>query len=123
MSDSQDEGVDNKPVAEPVAEPIDLDTLFEHGAARAVLELVEHQRGQRGVEGVIWVNVVSSKLNNIGVKTVQDFVSTVMTVNSRLARGSHRQLHRATLTEMLCKSCKMAFGLETVDDEDAEISS
>jgi hypothetical protein len=123
--DSEDGSMGNEPVVEPVVEPIDLDVLFERGASRAVLELVGHQRGQRDAEGVIWVNVVLAKLNDIGVKTVWNFVSTVLTVNSRLARGGHRQLHTATLTEVLNKACKMAFGSEgseDVDDEDVEVS-
>jgi hypothetical protein len=128
MVDSEDGSVGNEPVMEPVAEPVielvDLDTLFEHGALQAVLELVGHQRGQRIVEGVIWVNVVLAKVNDIGVKTVRDFVSTVMMVlNSRLTRGGHSQLHTAMLMEMLCESCEMAFGSEGVDNENAEVSS
>jgi hypothetical protein len=68
MADSEDGSVGNEPVVElvaepPVIEPVDLDTLFEHGTLRAVLELVGHQRGQRGVEDVILVNVVLAKLN------------------------------------------------------------
>jgi hypothetical protein len=83
MADSKDGSVGNTPVVEPVVEPIDLDVLFECGSLWAVLELVGHQCGQRGVEGVIWVNVALTKLNDIGVKTVWDFVSTVLTVKSR----------------------------------------
>jgi hypothetical protein len=72
---------------------------------------------------VIWVDVVVAKLNNIGVKTVQDFVSMVLTVNSRLTRGNHWQLHTATLTGMLGGSCEMAFGAEPRGNEDMEVSS
>jgi hypothetical protein len=126
MADFEDGSGGNEPVLEPVAEPviepIDLDTLFKCGALRVVLELVGHQHGQRGAEGVIWVDVVLAKLNDISMKTVWDFISMVLMVNNRLARGGHWQLHTATLMEMLGKSYKMAFGAEPGGDEDAEVS-
>jgi hypothetical protein len=119
-----DLNVEEEPVvAEQVMDPIDLDALFEHGALRVVLELVGHQHGQRVVKGVLWLNAVLEKLNDMGMKTVWDFVSSVLMVNSRLFKGSHWQIHTATLTAMLHESCEMMFGSEDVEDEAEEVSS
>jgi uncharacterized protein with GYD domain len=95
-----------------------LDAMFERGALRAVLELVGHGRGYRGIEGVTWVDVVLSKFNEVGVKTVKDFVNSVMTMNNLLQLNGHQQMHTETLTAMLRECADMMLGPES--DEEAD---
>jgi hypothetical protein len=63
------------------------------------------------------------KLNDIGVKSVRDFISSVLTVNSRLERNGHRQMHTITLTSMLSQACELIFEDESEDGEIVEVSS
>jgi hypothetical protein len=107
----------------PVLRAGKLDEVYRRGALRAVIELVGALRGQSGVEGVIWVDAVLLKLNDIGVKSVRDFISSVLTVNSRLERNGHRQMHTITLTSMLSQACELIFEDESEDGEIVEVSS
>jgi hypothetical protein len=48
-------------------------------------------------------------LNDVGVVTARDFVSSVLLVNRRLARAGHWQLQEPTLQAMLEEACDMMF--------------
>jgi hypothetical protein len=126
MTDSEGGALSDESVVPdgvPVLRAGELDEVYRRGALRAVIELVGALRGQSGVEGVIWVDAVLLKLNDIGVKSVRDFISSVLTVNSRLERNGHRQMHTITLTSMLSQACELIFEDESEDGEIVEVSS
>ena len=60
-------------------------------------------------EVMAWVKAVQSKLEDIGVESVQDFVTDILVVNGRLKIGGHCQLHRTTLKMMWSEVCQIIF--------------
>jgi hypothetical protein len=111
MADSElNEPVEDVPQA--VARPIDLAEEVANNPLGALLEMVAHKKGLRGVASDEWCNAVQKKLRSIGVKTVREFVGSVLSVNRRLYRAHHSQMHKPILTVMLEEACAMMFGVE-----------
>jgi hypothetical protein len=95
----------------PMAEAIDVTMLFEGGELYALIEMMADKTGQTGDVGEAAVRVIWEKLRDIGVETVQDYVSLVLSVNRRLVVYGHGPLYDETLIAMLEEACAMVFSL------------
>ena len=54
-----------------------------------------------------WVEAVRSKLEDIGVESIEDFVRGIVLLNRDLMRSGNRQLHATTVDMMLEVSMAM----------------
>jgi hypothetical protein len=100
----------------PVVEAIDITMLFEGGESYAMVEMMAERTGQTDAVGEAWVRVIWQKLRDIGIESVRDYVSSVLSVNERLVAYGHGPLYKKTLTAMLVEACEMMFGpLDSVE--------
>jgi hypothetical protein len=101
----------------PVIDAIDITMLFESGELYAMVEMMADRTGQTDDVGAAWVRVIWEKLRDIGVETVRDYVSSVLSVNRRLVAYGHGPLYKKTLTALLEEACEMMFGpLDEVEE-------
>jgi hypothetical protein len=77
-----------------------------------MLEMVAFKKNMVGPAGDAWVEAVRSKLADIGVVNLRDFVSGVLSINRDLYRAGHVVLHDTTIKMMLKEICEMLFGPE-----------
>ena len=77
-----------------------------------MLEMVAFKKKMVGPVGDSWVEAVRSKLADIGVVNLRDFVSGVLSINRDLHRAGHIVLHETTIKMMLKEICEMLFGPE-----------
>ena len=84
-----------------------------------LLDVVAQKRGMSRDANDAWVGAVAAKLEDIGVRTLRDFVRSAVVVNQRLKRRGHRELHETTLLLLLEEICLMVMGPEEADEDDA----
>ena len=72
-----------------------------------MLEMVAFKKKMIGPDGDAWVEAVQTKLADIGVVSLRDFVRQVLDVNRKLHNAGHRKIHRTTLNMMLKEVCEM----------------
>jgi hypothetical protein len=77
-----------------------------------MLEMVAFKRGLRGMGADMWVQVIYANLGDIGIHTLREFMSSVLTVNEKLDDSGHKRLEAHTLNLMVVEVCDMMFGPE-----------
>jgi hypothetical protein len=65
-----------------------------------MLEMVAFKKKMVGPVGDSWVKAVRSKLADIGVLNLRDFVSGVLNINRDLHQAGHIVLHETTIKMM-----------------------
>jgi hypothetical protein len=77
------------------------------GPLVAVLNTVASRKLMSGAEAEAWVEAVRSKLEDIGVESIEDFVRGIILLNRDLMRSGNRQLHATTVDMMLEEAMAM----------------
>ena len=75
-----------------------------------MLEMVAFKKEMIGPTGGAWVEVIRSKLADVGVLSLRDFVCDVLRINRKLRNAGHSVLHQTTLNMMLREVFEMLFG-------------
>jgi hypothetical protein len=117
MSSSEEEGGPNGVVEEddPVLQLIVARPLV------AILDVVAQRRGMRRSSINAWVEAVRSKLEDIGVVSLREFLTNILVLNRNLRARQHAVLHETTLTMILVEVCEMVMGPEDeMEDETDE---
>jgi hypothetical protein len=86
MADLEESMVD--PVLEAVSSHIQAIYIIYHSLLAMVDMAI--RRGLLGIPGEDWAKAVVTKLNNVGVESLQDFIASVTAINRMLAAVGHR---------------------------------
>ena len=76
----------------------------------AMLEMVAFKRGLREEYADLWCNVMSASFADLGIHSLREFSTSVLTLNDRLVAHGWKELRPEVLQMMIAEVSDMMFG-------------